>query len=100
MGRNLVISEEQFNMALKEGITLNADVAAAGGDVKKAIDTAKQEGKKNGVDMNNATIEIKANDANESVFVKKTQLIESRLEALKKNSDVYTVKDFMKYIGK
>ena len=43
MARKFVISEEQYNMALKEGVTLNADVTAAGGDVKRAVDTAKQE---------------------------------------------------------
>ena len=48
MARKFVISEEQYNMALKEGVTLNADVAAAGGDVKRAVDTTKQEALKNG----------------------------------------------------
>lgn len=100
MARKLVISEEQYNMALKEGVTLNADVAAAGGDVKKAVDTAKQEGTKNGVDMNNAKIQINARDTNESKFIKKSKLQENRLAALKRNSDVYTVRDFMKYYGK
>ena len=101
MARKFVISEEQYNMALKEGVTLNADVAAAGGDVKRAVDATKQEALKNGVKMDDATIAIKAAETNESVFIKKSELQESRLKALKRNSEVYTVKDFMqKLTGK
>lgn len=100
MARKIVISEKQYDMALKEGVTLNADVAAAGGDVKKAVDTAKREGQKNGVNMNDATIEIKANDTNEGFLIKKSKLQENRLKALKKNSDVYSVRDFIKHIAK
>lgn len=96
MARKFVISEEQYNMALKEGVTLNADVAAAGGDVKRAVDTTKQEALKNGVKMDDATISIKAAETNESVFIKKSKLQESRLKALKRNSEIYTVRDFMK----
>lgn len=96
MARKFVISEEQYNMALKEGVTLNADVAAAGGDVKRAVDTTKQEALKNGVKMDDATISIKAAETNESIFVKKSKLQESRLKALKRNSEIYTVRDFMR----
>lgn len=96
MARKFVISEEQYNMALKEGVTLNADVAAAGGDVKRAVDKTKQEALKNGVKMDDATISIKAAETNESIFVKKSKLQESRLKALKRNSEIYTVRDFMK----
>lgn len=99
MARKFVISEEQYNMALKEGVTLNADVAAAGGDVKRAVDTTKQEALKNGVKMDDATIAIKAAETNESVFIKKSELHESRLKALKRNSEVYTVRDFMKKLS-
>ncbi len=99
MARKFVISEEQYNMALKEGVTLNADVAAAGGDVKRAVDATKQEALKNGVKMDDATIAIKAAETNESVFIKKSELHESRLKALKRNSEVYTVRDFMKKLS-
>ena len=99
MARKFVISEEQYNMALKEGVTLNADVAAAGGDVKRAVDATKQEEHKNGVKMDDATIAIKAAETNESVFIKKSELHESRLKALKRNSEVYTVRDFMKKLS-
>ena len=99
MARKFVISEEQYNMALKEGVTLNADVAAAGGDVKRAVDATKQEALKNGVKMDDATIAIKAAETNESVLIKKSELHESRLKALKRNSEVYTVRDFMKKLS-
>ena len=46
--------------------------------------------------MDDATISIKAADTNESIFVKKSKLQESRLKALKRNSEIYTVRDFMK----
>lgn len=96
MARKFVISEEQYNMALKEGVTLNADVAAAGGDVKRAVDTTKKEALKNGVKMDDATISIKAAETNEGILVKKSKLQESRLKALKRNSEIYTVRDFMR----
>ena len=96
MARKFVISEEQYNMALKEGVTLNADVAAAGGDVKRAVDTTKKEALKNGIKMDDATISIKAAETNEGILVKKSKLQESRLKALKRNSEIYTVRDFMR----
>ena len=34
MGKKFKITEEQYNKCLAEDITLNADVDAAGGDVK------------------------------------------------------------------
>ena len=96
MARKFVISEDQYNMALKEGVTLNADVAAAGGDVKRAVDTTKKEALKNGIKMDDATISIKAAETNEGILVKKSKLQESRLKALKRNSEIYTVRDFMR----
>lgn len=35
MGRKIRITEEQYNMALKEGVTINADLGAANNDPKK-----------------------------------------------------------------
>lgn len=100
MARKFCITEEQYNMAIREGVELKADVAAAGGDVKKAISNTKQEAIKNGVNMQDATISINASDTNESrSFVTKRQLEESRLKALKKNSRTYTVKDFKKRLN-
>ena len=51
MGKKIVITEEQYNKFIKEGVTLNADVAAAGGDVKRAISDTKKEAQKNGLNM-------------------------------------------------
>lgn len=98
MGRKIVISEEQYKKMLGEGVTLNADVSAAGGDIKRAVDTTKKQAQQSGVDMNDATIQFRASDTNESRIIKKSKLQESRLAELKKNSELYTVKDFVKKI--
>lgn len=63
------ITEEQYKSALEEGVTLKADVQAANGDVKKAIDNSKQQALKSGVNLNDATIEIDAKDTNESKLI-------------------------------
>ena len=42
MARKVIITEEQYNMALGEGITLTADVAAAGGNVQRAVRTTER----------------------------------------------------------
>ena len=100
MAKRICITEEQYNMALKEGVELKADVAGANGDVKKAVDTTKRNARESGVDLNKATISLNANETNEStVFVTKKQLKEARLKALKENSKTYTVKDFMKKLN-
>lgn len=96
--RKIKITEEQRQYALKEGITLNADVDAAGGDVKKAVDTTKQQAQKSGVDIKKATIQIPP--SNESRIITKREMMESRLKKLKQNSDYYQVKEFMKHLGK
>ena len=49
MGRKIRITEEQYNMALKEGVTINADLGAANNDPKKAYDAAKTEADKQGL---------------------------------------------------
>lgn len=96
--RKIKITEEQRQYALKEGITLNADVDAAGGDVKKAVDTTKQQAQKSGVDIKKATIQIPP--SNESRVITKREMMESRLKKLKQNSDYYQVREFMKHLGK
>lgn len=101
MAKRLVITEEQYKNLIKEGVTLKADVDAANGDVKKAIDTTKQEAAKSGIKLDNATIEVPANEGpNEGKVVKLSALKESRLKVLKENSQLYTVKDFMKNLIK
>lgn len=96
--RKIKITEEQRQYALKEGITLNADVDAAGGDVKKAVDTTKQQAQKSGVDIKKATIQIPP--SNEGRIITKKQIIENRLKKLKQNSEYYQVSEFMKRLGK
>ena len=93
MARKIKITNEQYNNAISEGITLSADVEAAGGDVNKAVETTKQEARASGVDISKAKIEI---PANENKLITKKQIIESRLKYLKENSTLYTIKDFLK----
>ena len=75
MGKKFKITEEQYNKCLAEDITLNADVDAAGGDVKKAIDTTKQEAQKNGVDMTKATIQVPGKSVAEGRIITKKELM-------------------------
>lgn len=78
MGRYIKLTKEQLNRMqhLTEDITVTADVSSAGGDVKKAIDNAKKEAQRNGVNLNNLKVVV---DANESVNRKKSNLEESKL---------------------
>ena len=94
--RKIKITEEQRQYALKEGIVLNADVAAAGGDVRKAVDTTKQQAKDSGVDLKKAAIQMPA----ESKVITKKQIMEKNLRILKKNSKLYNMQEFMKRIKK
>lgn len=97
--KKIKITEEQRQYALKEGITLNADVDAAGGDVKKAVDTTKQQAQKSGVDVKKVTIQIPP--SNESRIITKKQMMENRLRKFKQNSDYYQVNEFVKrLVGK
>ena len=99
MAKKVKITEEQRNMLIKEGLTLNADVSAAGGDVKKAIDTTKQQAKKNGVNLNNASIEISGSslqNEDKNRIITKKQLMENKLRYLKEHcSTLYNLKDFV-----
>lgn len=91
------ITEEQYNMALKEGVTLKADVNAANGDVKKAIETSKQQAMKSGVNLNDATIEIAAKDTNESRLVTIGELLhEYKVRKRNENSVVMPIQEFIK----
>ena len=94
MAKKVKITEEQINMLIKEGLTLNADVSAAGGDVKKAVDTTKQQARKNGVNLNNASIEINGSslqNENKGRLITKKELMENKLRYLNENcSPLYT----------
>jgi hypothetical protein len=99
MPKNVIITEEQYNIAMQEGINLTADVAASNGDVKAAIDKTKQTAKKEiGNDLSDVTISVPAKDTNESRVITKRELINNRRRALKENSEVYSLRNFLKSI--
>ena len=96
MGKKFKITEEQYNKCLAEDITLNADVDAAGGDVKKAVDTTKQEAQKKGGGVNRGRIRIPGKSIGEGRIITKKELMENRLKVLKRNSTLFHVSDFIK----
>lgn len=100
MGRKIVLSQKQYDKALAEGITLNADVAAAGGDERKAIETTRQQARQSGVNMDNATIQVPGKGYNESRIIKMSEIREAKRKHLRENSDLYTTAEFMARIKK
>lgn len=96
--RNIKLTEEQYNFALSEGITLKADVQSANGDINKAVDNTKQQAIKNGVNLNNATIEIDGKDTNESFKYYSIGDIKRKIlhEQKEKYSKLMNVTDFIK----
>ena len=98
MKRIFKISEEQREYALSEGVVINADVNATGGDVKKAVDIAKQQAQKSGVDLKKATIQIPP--TNEGRIITKKQMRENYIKKLKGNSDFFALNEFLKRISK
>lgn len=99
MARRFKITEEQYRQALSEGITINADVSAANGDVKQAIDKAKQEAMNKGLSLDDTKIEVDAN-YNESKLYTMAELKENYHKRLKENSKVYSMKEFSKMLKK
>lgn len=93
--RTVKITKEQYDRALSEGITLQADVAGANGDVKKAVDTTKQQAERSGVNLDNAKIQI---NANENRIIPKKDMNVQRMKVLKEHSTRYTVRDFIKVV--
>lgn len=114
MARKFRITEEQYKMALKEGVAINkTQVLAAGNnssDIEKARNTAQGNGlpKENfevvaPLEKNNQSPQLSTTDKqnanvviSENKLITKKQLQENRLKALKKNSEVFTLKDFAK----
>lgn len=114
MGRKIRITEEQYNMALKEGVAINKTQVLAPGNNSSDIEKARNDAQENGLpkenfevvaplEKNNQAPQLSSTDKqnanvviNENKLITKKQLQESRLKALKKNSEVYTVKDFIK----
>ena len=93
MARKICITEEQYKMALREGVTVNADLSAANNDPKQAFDKAKDEAEKQGLKRGEYNIQF--SNVQEGKLISKKQLQENRLKAFKENSEVYTVKDFI-----
>ena len=93
MARRIKLTEEQVNMLRESGVTVTADLTAAGGDVAKAVETTKQEASNSGIDPKKVNIQI---PATEGKIITKKSIYENRLKALKKNSTVYSLRDFMK----
>lgn len=114
MARKFRITEEQYKMALKEGVAINkTQVLAAGNnssDIEKARNTAQENGlpKENfevvaPLEKNNQSPQLSTTDKqnanvviSENKLITKKQLQENRLKELKKNSEVFTLKDFAK----
>ena len=92
MARRFKITEEQRQYALKEGITITADMNAANGDVKKAVDDVRANAEKSGINPNKVNVQI---PANESKVYTVRELTEQRLMASKANSQVYSIRDFL-----
>lgn len=92
--KKIKITEEQYNAALAEGVTLTADLDAANGNVAKAVDTARNQARKSGINLDNVRIEVPAKT--ESKIKLKKQLDEERLNKMKRDSIYYTVDDFIK----
>ena len=94
MGRKIRITEEQYQMALKEGVTLKVPTNN-GKNLEQNIKDTKAQGDYE-VKDGNYTLEIDPKGVQENKLVSKKELQENRLKKLKENSEVYTVKDFIK----
>lgn len=94
MARKIRITEEQYNMALKEGVTLKVPTNN-GKNLEQNIKDTKAQGD-NEVKDGNYTLEIDPKGVQENKLISKKKLQENRLKALKKNSELYSVKDFIK----
>ncbi len=122
MGRKFCITEEQYKRVMKEGIlptgkfTVQAKTDGSGDDPTKAVEQTKNDLEKivpnadknfqvaaNNPKSPNTQIVSNSNQAqdngssmSESKIITKKQLQENRLKVLKKDSNLYTVKDFIK----
>lgn len=93
--RKLKITEEQAKALVAEGVTLNANVAATNGNVDQAVRNTKQQARNSGLDLKDATIQIAADETNESRVMSAKDVREARLNSLRKHAQTFTVKDFM-----
>lgn len=120
MGRKFCITEEQYNMALREGVAIEKTKVQAKSPDSSSIKQAKDNAIANGLPKDNMEVvaPIKNNQTqlsnmsntdkqnaevviqSEGRYIKKSQLKENRLKTLKQNSELYTVKDFINKIKK
>ena len=118
MARKFRITEEQYKMALKEGVAINKTQVLAAGNNSSDIETARKTAQENGLpkenfevvaplEKNNQAPQLSTTDKqnanvviSENKLITKKQLQENRLKALKKNSELYTVKDFINKFNK
>lgn len=94
--RKFKISEEQLNAAVAEGITLQADVEAADGNIERAVNNTKQQARQSGINLGDATIAIDGDDVNEGRLVtigeiKRQMLMEDK----RRNSVLFSVGEFI-----
>ena len=96
MGKKFKITEEQYKQLMESSdvLKLTADTEATNGNVSKAASDTINNAIDNGVDPKKTDILITT--PNESRVVTKKELYENRLKLLKRNSKLYTVKDFFK----
>lgn len=95
------ISEEQYNLAVQEGITLQADVEAANGNIERAVNNTKQQARANGINLGDATIAIDGDDVNENRVITIGELKRNILmEDKKRNSKLFTVGEFIRNFKK
>lgn len=125
MAKNICITEEQYRMALKEGVlpnsngkfTVNANQYDGNGnnpeknvtqtmnDLKQKYPNAEKDFQVVGDKGNNSKTQVVSKDStnntlSENKLITKKKLQENRLKKLKENSEIYTVKDFLKNIKK
>lgn len=122
MGRKFCITEEQYKRVMKEGIlptgkfTVQAKTDGISDDPTKAVEQTKKDLEKivpnadknfqvaannpkspnTQIVSNNNQTQNNGNSMSESKIITKKQLQENRLKVLKKDSNLYTVKDFIK----
>lgn len=107
MARTFKITEEQYRMAMNEGVELSVTPKAGESDPEAFRRTA-EEAQNSGLNTKNGVTLKKAANKNgmtvtqttESKVVSRDKMNEGRLNELKKNSKVYSVSDFMNIVTK
>lgn len=106
MARKFIISEEQYSTLMSEGIVPNNNTTTITAPIKdgetgqEAVGNAAKNFKQStGKDVGDANVNIQPvkqqSGVQEGRIITKSQMIESRLNNLKKNSKTYTLKEFM-----